>query len=219
MLFRSDWCLHFKKPLLPIPILGSYDKIIESSVSNEFTYCVSASYFLRNEIIIKAFEIASKQDVRFRVNLVLSQLGDMMKDVQLLLKEHELTNICKVNCELSQNDLYSLFASSLALLIPLDPNSLQDKARFSQKIAEYISTGRPIITSNVGEIPYYFKHNESAIIVDYDAKSYAEAFVYLLDNKRVADRVGKGGFKVGREFFDYKKNGLNIVKFYEQIFK
>ena len=78
----------------------------------------------------------------------------------------------------------------MGLLIPLDPNSLADIARFSQKIAEYVSTSRPIITSNVGEIPYYFKDKENAIICEYSAKSYADAMLLLQNDGTLANVLG-----------------------------
>ena len=61
-------------------------------------------------------------------------------------------------------ELIEIYESSLGLLIPLDPNSLADIARFSQKIAEYLSSSRPVITNNVGEIPYYFTDRKDIII-------------------------------------------------------
>ena len=106
---------------------------------------------------------------------------------------------------LSKEHLFSLYAEASGLFIPLDPNNIQDKVRFSQKIAEYVSTKTPIITVNVGEIPYYFKNMESAIVMEeLNPQSLAKSINYIINNKEFAKEIGKNGYKVGEKYFSAK---------------
>ena len=49
-----------------------------------------------------------------------------------------------------------MYKNATAHLIPLS-NSIQDTARFPNKISEYLASAKPIITTDVGEIKHYFK--------------------------------------------------------------
>ena len=114
-------------------------------------------------------------------------------------------------------ELNEIYGSSLGLIIPLEPDSIADIARFSQKIAEYVATGRPIITNEVGEIPYYFKDRESAYFANYSAQGFYYVMSNMLEDKKKADVVGMNGFNVGRENFDYKTNAMKLIEFSKQL--
>ena len=55
----------------------------------------------------------------------------------------------------------------LALLIPLS-NSEKDKARFPTKIAEYLASARPVVSSNIGEFANYATNNKNAVLCEPD---------------------------------------------------
>ena len=54
--------------------------------------------------------------------------------------------------------MYNEFFNSEALLIPLR-NTIQDIARFPNKLSEYVGVSGLIITTDVGEIKDYFINN------------------------------------------------------------
>ena len=101
--------------------------------------------------------------------------------------------------------------------IPLDPDNEQDKYRFSQKIAEYLSSETPIITSPVGEIPVYFnKHN--AFLVDlFTPEAYAEAMGYISIHKEESIIIGRQGYELGKKEFNYKIYGEKLSNFLKKI--
>lgn len=78
-----------------------------------------------------------------------------------------------------------------------------------------MASKRPIITSNVGEIPYYFKDNETAKIVPYSVEGYFNGMKTLAENHNLADKIGAGGYNVGCEKFDYEKVGKEMKSFIE----
>lgn len=215
--YLADRVEQYKKSVFIIPVLSTYDISYNVYVAKQFTYCVSASYLLRNTFILSAFAKVRSSYRDVKLVLVVNQIGDMLDDIYNALKVYGIENNTEVKMNLSQSALYETFASSLGLIIPLDPNSFQDKARFSQKIAEYVSTKRPIITSSVGEIPYYFEDKESAVIAEYSSNGYADAMEYLIKNSIDADKIGLNGYFVGEKHFNYKTIGKKLAKFYKSI--
>ncbi|SHE77460.1 Glycosyltransferase involved in cell wall bisynthesis [Bacteroides luti] len=201
--FLMDKISHFHKPFFLLPILADYDFVpnIQQPQSDYFLYCGVCGYYRVISTIIKSFAHFVQKGGRQNLILILS--GDKR------LIENDI-NACNLSerVTIMQNvtylELLQLYSNSLALLIPLSPSSLQDKARFSQKIAEYLSSSRPIITVNVGEIPYYFEDKRNAFVLnELTDNSLCEAMLFVAAHLSLADEVGANGYKTGKESFNY----------------
>lgn len=215
-----DLCKHFKKGQMILPILANFDNVPKENknirINNSFTYCCSIEYLLRNDLVLSSFKILIDKHFNARLNLIL--IGDAHK-ISILKNEienNQLSDYVIIKSQIPNQELQDLYKKSLALLMPLNPNSFQDITRFSQKIAEYVATSRPIITNNVGEIPYYFT-SDSALIVDYTPEAFAEGMISLIENPQKADFIGSNGRKVGETYFDYKKNGKKLIEFIHNL--
>lgn len=215
--FLFDKGKHFHKPQMILPIMSTYNRNRQPYTnSNNFTYCGHANYLLRNNLILDAFKIIHKKYPQAKLTLVLFGNKKQMYDVNQLIQNTHTQSII-IKSQITKEELHKLYDTSLALLIPLDPDSIQDKARFSQKIAEYLDSKRPIITNNVGEIPYYFSNETNAMIVDYTPESFANAMMQLINNTSLANDIGKEGLKTGMKYFDYKNNGVEMIKFLQKL--
>lgn len=209
--------MHFYKPQILLPIMASYDRVNYNYIqSYNFTYCGHAAYIIRNNLVLEAYQKVISTHPLTKLTLVLFGTDSQISDVRNMINKNRLTSV-RIISQIPQDELYKLYDNSLGLLIPLDPNNLQDKARFSQKIAEYIGSRRPIITNSAGEIPYYFKNNENAIIVDYNASSFANGMIKLIENPDIANKIGQKGYILGCKAFEYKKNAERIINFLKTI--
>lgn len=216
--YLQQKALKFQKPMLLVPVLASFERKIDNHTKkNHFTFCGHATYLIRNQIVLDAFEKVIKTHPSIKLILILVGTETQKGEIKKILHNKNIANSVDIKSKIPQDELYSIYDSSLGLLIPLDPNSLQDKARFSQKIAEYTASHRPIITSNVGEIPYYFKNNESAIIVPFTPEGYAKGMLSLIENINNSEVIGENGYKVGLHYFNYKKVGKQIKKFISNL--
>lgn len=214
--FILQKCIKYRKSLLKVPIAADYTNITSPSEthSNYFLYCASAGYFRIAAFILNSFSLIHTKYTDVKLVLVLS--GEKEKIDRIRNKVHSLNLDSRVDIysKLPYCKLLKYYSNSLALLIPLNPESLQDKARFSQKIAEYLSSSRPIITNNVGEIPCYFSNNFNAFIAeDFTETSYSKLMEITIKNNELATRVGKNGLLLGKEKFDYKKIAQDIHLF------
>ena len=209
--YLKDKSKHFNKPTMLLPILADFRRTPNKQMTDRhFSYCCGSEYLLRSKLILDAFNKLHSDYPDVKLTLILSGYNWKKKEVDNLIEQYHCKNSIIIRTCVPQEELFNIYDTSIGLLIPLDPNSLQDKARFSQKIAEYVATKRPIITSPVGEIPFYFKNRESAMIVDYTAEGYYEAMKDLLENTAFSDRVGEGGYNIGLYYFDYHIVGKKI---------
>lgn len=117
---------------------------------------------------------------------------------------------------ISEKKLYSLERRSKALLIPL-LNNEQHAARFPQKIMGYMSGGKPIITTNVGEIRYYFTDMENAFIAStVSEECYSKKIRYVLDHRNKAKTIGLKGAQYISDAFSYETWGKKLAGFIEE---
>lgn len=217
--FLENKCLKFGKKMMKVPILADFQDNQFSKRGRDlgdkkfFLYCGNTGYFRVIKILIDAFNQLKEESDTY-LSLVL--YGNKEDEEQIIdyisslgLKERVI-----IHKNLSYSDLYAQYEQALALLIPLSPDSLQDKARFSQKIAEYLSSKRPIITVGVGDVNYYFTDKENAFVSkDLSVDELFQQMKFVVENRDIADSVGQKGYELGVSEFDYVINSRKIKSF------
>jgi glycosyltransferase involved in cell wall biosynthesis len=117
----------------------------------------------------------------------------------------------------TREDLLALYSNAQALLAPLADDE-RSKARFPTKIGEYLASGRPVITSSVGEVGRFLKDGETAFIAPpCNAEVFAQKIELALFDSKLSRRIGLAGRHVAEQNFHYSKQGERIVKFFNRL--
>lgn len=219
----SEFIIHkierFKKPYIKMPILADYSHHpITYSEKKGFTYCASIQYRRVIDLIIDSYvtyaaSISEPQPLRLVLSGTDSEIAVLRDKVGSEYPDMEIEILSK----LTYSDLIELYTNSSALLLPLDPKNSQDHARFSQKIAEYLSTGTPMVTTLVGEIQYYFTNKKDAIITEFSVEGFADALKWVHDNPDEVRQIGENGYELGKREFDAYSFGKKLHDFYCSI--
>lgn len=210
---------HFKKPFYKLPILSEFNDSNKTSCNASrisFVYCASVYYNRIIMMIIKAFKIYCDAKGSLKMTLILNGPEYKIQDIQEEINNLMIRDYVTIKTKIPYEDLLNEYATAAALIIPLDPNCEQDEARFSQKIAEYLSSKSPMITNNVGEIKCYFNDDE-IIKCEYNEKSFADTFKWVEDNMEKCKEIGLKGYNKGKKEFDYKVNGVNMYRFFGSL--
>lgn len=221
-----DKIKNFKKPYYKLPILAEFteeEEEEEEEIDNtkkertNFVYCASVYYKRIIMMILNAYKIYNNANSKLKLTLILNGPQNRLDDIQDEINKMNMQEYVIIKTRLPYNELLNEYATAAALIIPLDPECEQDKARFSQKIAEYLSSKSPIITNNVGEIEYYFNDDE-VIKCEYSEISFAKTFNWVENNIKRCNTIGLNGYIKGKKEFDYKTNGLNMYKFFKTLY-
>jgi glycosyltransferase involved in cell wall biosynthesis len=202
------------KPYLKIPILSDPsdhwpDRSI--AVTNSFLYCGSATYIELIVFIVESFSLVPQEDKQ--LNLVVSGDPAEMESFYFFIENHPLRSHINTYTRIPQKQLYQLYVDNKALLIPLR-NTTQDIARFPHKIAEYLASGSPIITTEFGEASIYFKDLDTALVAkDYTPALFAEKMTFALDHPDISAEIGRRGKALAGKEFAYKKHGEALLSF------
>lgn len=206
------------KPLLKIPIIAEFSKFdLEKSGSEEpyFLYCGAAEYAEVIYFILDAFDQLENND--YFLYLVIG--GDKPNRDKVLRKIAASKNKDRVRffTSIPYEELVQKYLNAKALMIPLR-FTVQDAARFPHKIGEYLASGNPMITTDVGEVNHYFTDGENAIIADrYEVDAFREKMQFVIDHPEEAARIGQNGKDFGLKTFDYPVFGQKIKSFSEEI--
>lgn len=104
-----------------------------------------------------------------------------------------------------------------ATLFPrsLEPRSL---GAFPMRIPEYLSAGKPLITTAVPDVPAYLNDKEHACVArPGDPEDLAARISWLADNRNEAVTIAANGFAQGRRCFDYREQSRRMLAFFQHV--
>lgn len=103
--------------------------------------------------------------------------------------------------------------------ILLRRDNCETAALFPTRLPEYLIQGKPTILSNAGDLGYYVRHGESAVLIDpaNRPEAIADAIQELATNPQKARAIGAGGWAAAREHFSQEANGKKLVAFIQEL--
>ena len=218
----SEFLIEKTKPYnniyFKLPIIGDFQVSQTSNFrptkKNYFVYCASIAYYDVATFIVDAYSLFIKSG-KDNYSLCLILYGDKAKINQLVtyIEKKNLKDNIIILSALSDEDLFACYCNASALLIPLNPDVITEKARFSQKIAEYLSSQRTIITTAVGEINHYFTNKENLIMANYSVNDFCEALKYVSENELETHDIGLRGYDFGKKNFSYDTVAREFLHF------
>jgi len=111
-------------------------------------------------------------------------------------------------------DMVPSYLNNASLLALARPDTLRSQGGFPTKLGEYLSAGRPVVCTAVGEIPDYLTDGENAFLVEPDNNyEFAEKLKYVLENPELAEKVGRNGRKIALNVFNYKVQAKRMNEF------
>ena len=139
-------------------------------------------------------------------NLIL----DLIEKLQITDKVHLL--------EYLKRDEVTRYFVDAKILVLVRSDHPDTNASYPSKLTEYLATGNPVISVNVGEIPNYLKNNENAFLFKpNDSDDLIDKLNFVLDNYEFAQKVGQSGKKLTNHIFNYNYQSKRIIEFIESI--
>ncbi|MCK4359515.1 MAG: glycosyltransferase [Candidatus Cloacimonetes bacterium] len=154
--------------------------------------------------------VIKKHKINFEIIIIISR-GDKRKIINYSDKLSIKENVTFISSILPKY-IPAIYERSDILLLP-EKGEIVGNAGFPGKIAEYLASGKPIISTIFSDLTDYLKHNYNAMLSDIgDHKTYTENLKKLLLNKELREHLGKNGIKTAKKYFEYKKGVLPFIK-------
>lgn len=172
------------------------------------------------DILIKAFSDFYNKigpGARARLLLVGSNKDEkIMNLLNTIIRENQLEEVVLFLGEKQREEIPELISNSSALALAR-PESKQAEGGFPTKLGEYLMTKRPVIVTNVGEIPDYLVDNVSAYIASPDETSFSQKIMEVYKDYHNAEKVGLEGYNVALANFEYKKQIIGLNDFLDNL--
>jgi len=216
-------------PVLKVPILvdvsrGYFTSFEKSPHSHPYLFH-AGSLSVQKDGIIKVIEAYAKaatllKKSSIQLDLVLTNKKTFPKiwqSIEKILIEYNLIDRMKITGYLSETELHDYIQHASALLIN-KPSTFQNKYNFPTKLGDYLLSGRPVILAAEGiEANNYIYNKVNGFVVPPDdVEKIKNTLIWLFQNPLKANDIGKVGRQTAIDYFDYRKNSLQIKSFMYQ---
>lgn len=209
--------------LIKIPILCDTSDFSEMSSYNheKEEYIMFSGSFSYEHTILFILESFSKLlDNGVSIKLYIS--GGSYNPIHI---EKVKDNIAKLNLTehvkllgfVDRSDLINYYKNARCLLIPLFDDEVSN-ARFPTKLAEYLLSGVPVVTNNVGEVGEILKHGISAYMTEPgNTDEYALTIQQAMHDSKRLD-IARQGKQVAMKNFEYKAHSKPLTDMFVNLF-
>jgi glycosyltransferase involved in cell wall biosynthesis len=104
------------------------------------------------------------------------------------------------------------------LFVLIRQHNKQCEGGFPTKLGEYLSSGNPVILTRLGEIDLYLQNNVHAFLYNpNNSDELPDKMFDALTNIPLAKKIGKNGFKLATEIFDYRIQSRKLNEFLKDL--
>jgi glycosyltransferase involved in cell wall biosynthesis len=180
-------------------------------------YCGSIGYLSVIEFVIDLY-CKLRELQCYEGNLLLAigveaKNGESSKNLIKKINDSGFSDSIILVTNVPHKELVNIYLGAELLLVPLR-NGLQDIAGFHHKVGEYCAAGKPIVSTNIGEMKYYFKDGISAILAEeFTLESYLEKLSEVLPLREQLKMIAEEGHNVGEQKLNYLSYGADLKQF------
>jgi glycosyltransferase involved in cell wall biosynthesis len=176
-----------------------YFKAIEQKKKGKyFLFCGFAGYFEVIKMIVDSYNLSDASNNKISLIIITNGSKVEIDRVQSLIGNQDI----KILSNMPYDELIGMYKNAICLLIPLRDN-LQDKARFPNKVCEYIASESIFLSTSYGEIPYYFKDGVNAVLAEkYDPLSISIKMNWIITNQDKLPSLAAEAYKLGIKYFN-----------------
>jgi glycosyltransferase involved in cell wall biosynthesis len=117
---------------------------------------------------------------------------------------------------LTDDDLNLYLAMSDVFWLPLR-NTNANRGRFPYKFTDYLSIGRPIIATSVGDMPQLFADGEIGYLSIDDPKPFSQDTIKLLSDSNIREVMGQKARKIAESEFSWDVFTNELELFYQKV--
>ena len=206
--------------ILIVPILNDFG--LDANESNVTTYKSKTIFYCGDwsqhkdglMTLLKAFSLVIRKHPDLKLELAGKPTrSKYAEDVNKYISQNNLNDFVLISGYLENHEFLKRMSHSTMFVLP-KPTNFQAIFSMPSKLAEYLSTGKPVVVSDIGDLAEYLKNGISVYFTEPgDHESVASAINDILEKPENAKAIGEAGRKVAQEYFDYFVNCKKISHF------
>jgi glycosyltransferase involved in cell wall biosynthesis len=154
------------------------------------------------DVLLRATSILAERGVELDL-VVAGEGGSHEPELRRLVKELNLTNVVSFVGTQTQAELFELYSTSTVFSLACRVVDDGDRDGIPNVMMEAMSTGLPVVSTNVSGIPELVEDGVSGILVEPESPdALADALLRVIKDPSLADRLGHQGEATIRARFD-----------------
>jgi len=204
---------------IPISVDVSIHQYKAYSPPNNYKIFYGGSFGEKDGIenLIKAFDQVCLK--HHNVELILTGRASDSDTKKLYCYLERSSSKEKINYKgfLSTEEYYQILGQCDIFCVPR-VNSKFANAGFPFKLGEFLSLGKAVIATDVGDISKYLTNNKNAIIIKPDSiDALVNSISHILQNPQIIDALGQEGRKVAERHFDTEILSTKLFKIFTKL--
>jgi len=170
--------------------------------------------------VFQAFADVIKKGFKLHFYLT-SKIGSprLIGLINSIIKENQLNDMITFLGELNEEDLLA-FQAHCSMVVVNKVNSDQNQYNFATKLGEYMALGKPVITTEFGEVKLYLEDKVSCLYVNpLNPNDISTAIIRILEDSSFSKKIGEEGRKIAKANFDIIVQSGNVSKFFKSLIK
>ncbi len=165
-------------------------------------------------ILIQSFAKLTKQFPYHKLLLIGNNSdSESIKNLNLIIENLGIKEKVVFTGIVDREEMPGLLGNA-DLLVVSKPDNVQNSANFPIKIGEYLSTGVPVVVTEVGEIPKFIIDGVNGFLaLPNCVESFYGKMYEALSDYNKAKKVGYNGRVLAQKVFDYKIQSEIMIKF------
>lgn len=213
------------KNLIYVPILVDTNQFMPE-ISNaeprqKFLLTFAGSITEKKDKLYELIQIVSSESElkdKFLLHIYGSINSSSKQRLESLITKYEMTGDIKLFNPVPHYEMAGIFANSDILLL-IRPSNLQNEYGFSTKLAEYLASGTPVLTTDVSDNAEYLSDNLNAFVLNknnLDSFTLSSKLKFIVNNVGKLKEIGESGRVTAIKHFDYRVYSGALVKFFRE---
>jgi len=155
--------------------------------------------------LIRACGLLAERGKSFRCEIIGE--GSLEKELRAQIEQLDLQKRVALPGVKPQREIRQRLAAANVFVLPsvVDPQGGMDN--LPTVIMEAMATGLPVISTNIGGIPEMVVQDETGVLVQpADPVALAGAIEKIIDDRRLAHSLGRGGYERAQSLFSIEQN-------------
>ena len=213
-------------PIIILPGLVDTEDFAESNFKEKYNSIITIGYVgtptHKDGVIhlLESFAQLLKEFDNCRLNIIgdITNGGSVLPSLKMKAKSLNIEDKVEFKGLVEHHRVPDLL-SECDILTLTRPNGIFAEAGFPSKLGEYFAAKRPIVITNVGDVPHYFTHGKELVIVEPESiYSIVEGFKYLINYPSDSRTIAINGFKWMTDNLKYKEAINKILNFINENF-
>ncbi|MCB5228747.1 MAG: glycosyltransferase family 4 protein [Candidatus Cloacimonetes bacterium] len=170
--------------------------------------------------LVRAFSLSLKTHPQLKLVIIGDNTKkDRMRDLLAAVKECNCADSIHFTGRISWELMHEYLCGAQALVLA-KPDNEQNDGCFPTKLGEYLSCGRPVITTSVGDIPLFLQDGVNSYLAEPgNVTDFAAKINECLENPQQSAVIAENGKALANDVFNYTSRAQELVELISLIKK